>query len=144
MRGIEDSASAEPSQPLMIELQNGRYTQVSSAAINGEAAPLNPSSDEARIVRPGDRAEGPMITAPAANEMMPVVLIFRDGHSEQVHDYTIANGILYARGDYYNDGHWNRQIDLASLNLTETVRANASRNVPFVVPSSPNEVIARF
>lgn len=139
---LENSQSTEPSQPLMIELQNGRYTQVSSTAIDGEAAPLNSVADDARTSRPVDQS--PMIAASAANKMAPVVLIFRDGHSEQVHEYTIANGTLYARGDYYTDGYWNKQIALASLNLTETVRANASRNVQFAVPSSPNEVIARF
>lgn len=141
-RATENAQSAEPSQPLMIELQNGRYVQVSSTAIDGEPSPLNSAAEDARISRPDD--QGPMIATPAANEMAPVVLIFRDGHSEQVRDYTIANGILYARSDYYTDGYWNRQIALASLNITETVRANASRNVNFVLPSSPNEVIARF
>lgn len=143
-RGSESSLSSEPSQPLMIELQNGRYTQVSSAAVDGQATPLSSASDDAHPFRPGDRAEGPMIAPPAATEMTPVVLIFRDGHNEQVHDYTIANGVLYARGNFYTDGYWNKNIDLASLDLTETVRANASRNVQFEVPSSPNEVIARF
>jgi hypothetical protein len=143
-RGVEDSPSSEPSQPLMIELQNGHYVQVSSSAIDGEPSPLNSGSSETRILRPGDTTAGPMLAPPAATGVVPVVLVFRDGHSEQVRDYTIANGTLYARGDYYINGYWNRQIDLASLNLPETMRANASRSVRFEVPSSPNEVIARF
>jgi hypothetical protein len=73
----------------------------------------------------------------------PATLIFRDGHSEEVRDYTIADGILYARGDYYSDGYWNKKIGLTALNIPETLQANATRNVKFVLPSSPNEVITR-
>jgi hypothetical protein len=69
--------------------------------------------------------------------------MFRDGHSEEVRDYTIADGVLYARGDYYTDGYWNKKIDLAALNLPQTREANADRSVKFVLPSSPNEVITR-
>ena len=154
------SQAPQPSQPLMIEFQNGRYVQVSSTAIDGDAAPLDGASNEAAAERPtnqrptnrrptnrqsngGPRATGPRITAAATDEMAPVVLLFRDGHSEQVRDYTIANGILYARGDYYTDGYWNKKIDLAALNVPETLQANASRGVRFVLPSSPNEVVTR-
>jgi len=73
----------------------------------------------------------------------PAVLIFRDGHREEVGDYTIADGFLYARGDYYTDGYWNRKIDLSTLNLNQTLQANADRSVKFVLPSSSNEVITR-
>jgi hypothetical protein len=81
-------------------------------------------------------------SSPAQN-LPSAVLIFRDGHSEEVRDYTIADGILYARGDYYTDGYWSKKIDLAALNVPETLQANANRSVKFVLPSSPNEVITR-
>jgi hypothetical protein len=80
---------------------------------------------------------------PSVRELPASILIFRDGHSEEVHDYTIADGFLYARGDYYTDGYWNKKIDLAALNLTATMQTNSTRNVKFVIPSSPNEVITR-
>jgi len=81
--------------------------------------------------------------APPARNLPPAVLIFRDGHSEEVHDYTIANGVLYARGDFYTDGYWNKKIDLSALNLTATMQTNSTHNLKFVIPSSPNEVITR-
>jgi hypothetical protein len=114
-------------QPLMIELQNGRYVRVSSTASNGEALQLSPAA---------------AVAAPPRNQPF-AVLIFRDGHTEEVHDYAIADGILYARGDYYTDGYWNKKIALSSLNVAETLEANATRNVKFVLPASPNEVITR-
>ena len=51
--------------------------------------------------------------------------------------------MLYARGDYYTDGYWNKKIDLATLSVAETMQANANRSVKFVLPSSPNEVVTR-
>ena len=78
-----------------------------------------------------------------ARDLPAAVLIFRDGHSEEVHDYTIADGFLYARGDYYIDGYWNKKIDLATLDLPRTLQDNAARKVKFILPSSPNEVITR-
>jgi hypothetical protein len=145
----------EPSsnQPLMIELQNGRYVRVNIPAIDGEALPLSlPTTFEpAKSPHPhttklaASASTQPLLIAAAspAPALPAAVLVFRDGHSEEVRDYTIADGILYARGDYYTDGYWNKKIDLATLNVGQTLQANADRNVKFVLPSSANEVITR-
>ncbi|MGB7862651.1 MAG: hypothetical protein WCF74_04605 [Candidatus Sulfotelmatobacter sp.] len=134
-------ANYQPSStdPLMIELQNGRYVRVNSVAANREAEPLKLSPNHSRA----SSTPPPMITASPSQPLPPAVLIFRDGHSEEVRDYTIADGVLYARGDYYTDGYWNKKIDLTSLNVPETLQANNQRNVKFVLPSFPNEVITR-
>ena len=125
--------------PLMIELQNGRYVRVDNTAANGDALPLNVAPNRAR-----SSSTPSTITASAPSQTLPpAILIFHDGHSEEVRDYTIADGMLYARGDYYTDGYWNKKIDLATLNVAETMQANASRSVKFTLPSSPTEVITR-
>jgi hypothetical protein len=121
----------------MIELQNGRYVRVNSTAVDGEALPLN-------LAPSHDRLATPLTIATPPQTLPPAVLIFRDGHSEEVRDYTIADGMLYARGDYYTDGYWNKKINLATLDLAQTQQANSTRNVKFTLPSSPNEVITRF
>ncbi|MGC1374169.1 MAG: hypothetical protein WA824_18685 [Candidatus Sulfotelmatobacter sp.] len=127
------------SQPLIIELQNGRYVQVSSAAVDGEA-PLNmPANSSAAVSSENSSAN----SASEANNLAPVVLIFKNGDRQQVRSYTIMNGILYAQGDYYTDGYWNKKIDLSALNVAETLQANAQHGVKFVLPSSPNEVVTR-
>jgi hypothetical protein len=144
-----NSRDSLSSQPLVMELQGGRYVRVASAAIDGEALPLNfgrnDNDNDVQEVTPmrtqSNRLAG--ITSSPVNELAPAVLVFRDGHSEEVRDYTIADGMLYARGDYYTDGYWNKKIDLATLNVSQTMQANASRSVKFVLPSSPNEVITR-
>jgi len=140
-----NNGASSSSQPLMIELQNGRYVRIKSTAANGIAVPLTPAPGAAqsaklsrsRPIQPSAAAVSPPHDLPSA------ILIFRDGHSEEVRDYAIADGILYARGDYYTDGYWNKKIALSTLNVAQTLEVNSTRNVKFVLPSSPNEVITR-
>jgi hypothetical protein len=147
-------------QPLVIELQNGRYVRVNSTPSNGEALPLalapdralseqpqpskSTSSHSTRLASSNITPQPPTIAGiPPQHDLQPALLVFRDGHSEEVRDYTIADGTLYARGDYYTDGYWTKKIDLSTLNVAQTLEANTKRDVKFVLPSSPNEVITR-
>jgi hypothetical protein len=140
------SESREPSpiQPLMIELQNGRYVRVANADVNGDALPLTFPTQSQPATPPRSNSSASPSSAPPAQIPAPAVLIFQDGHTEEVRDYTIAADILYARGDYYTDGYWLKQISLTTLNLSQTLQANASRGVKFSLPSAPNEVITSF
>jgi hypothetical protein len=128
-----------PAQPLMIELQGERYVRVSGEETSG-AEMID--RDTIQLRRPATPSEVARASS-ATHKLVPVLLVFRDGHHEEVSDYTIANGILYASGNYYTNGYWNKKIDLTTLNLAGTQQANANRNVNFVLPSSPNEVITR-
>jgi hypothetical protein len=156
----DNSRELASAQPLVIELQNGRYVRVNSTPSNGEALPLTLAPDRALSEQPQPSKSTRSHSAPRAtsnvtpqpptiaaaslpHDLPPALLLFRDGHSEEVRDYTIADGILYARGDYYTDGYWNKKIALSTLNVSQTLAANAARNVKFVLPSSPNEVITR-
>jgi hypothetical protein len=125
-----------PTQPLMIERQNGRYVRITSTAANGEVLPQEPGQSQTSNTKPA------LATEPTHN-LPPALLVFRDGHTEEVRDYAIADGTLYARGDYYTDGYWNKKIALSSLNVPQTLEANTARNVNFVLPSSPNQIITR-
>jgi hypothetical protein len=154
LSGLPDSVAqpesdrSSPSQPLVIELQNGRYVRVKSTPANGEALLLTRAPDRARSeeAQPKSTHSSATLAVAAASpphELPPALLIFRDGHSEEVRDYTIADGVLYARGDYYTDGYWNKKIELSTLNIAQTLEANGKRNLRFVLPASPNEVITR-
>jgi hypothetical protein len=131
-----NSSAARSSQPLMIELQNGRYVHVTGPAIDGEALPLASASQDAK-------SDAQRMVSSRAQDLAPALLVFRDGHNMEVRDYTIADGTLYARGDFYVDGYWSKKIEISSLNVPQTLEANAQRGVKFVLPSSPNEVVTR-
>jgi hypothetical protein len=124
--------ASPPAQSLMIELQGDRYVQVS-----GDQA----SSGQAQMIDPTPAAARSRATAKVQPERVPTTLVFRDGRREEVSDYTIADGVLYASADYYSTGAWNQKIPLSSLNLDETVSLNRARGVEFRLPSAPNEVI---
>jgi hypothetical protein len=134
-RTNNDRERSTPTQPLMIELQNGRYVRITSTAANGEPLPIEPTHAQLDSTK--------LTTEPRPHNLAPAVLVFRDGHTEEVRDYAIADGTLYARGDYYTDGYWNKKIELSTLNVAETLQANATRNVKFILPTSPNEVVTR-
>ncbi len=134
-------------EPLMIEWQGDHYASVSAA--QGAAANTNHSSQ--------DKAGAPAKTAsvaaakrpdhtksaPGKAPLPPVVLVYRDGHHEKIHDYTIVGGTIYARGDYWTDGYWTRKIQLAALDLPATAKASQADGAKFVLPSSPDEVVTR-
>jgi hypothetical protein len=143
--GRPNDESARTPQPLVIEFQNGRYVRINSTPANGEVLPAKPGSTGAQDAQASSRHSNPApaIAASLTHDLPPALLVFRDGHSEEVRDYTIADGILYARGDFYTDGYWNKKIELAVLSVPETLQANAARSVKFVLPASPNEVITR-
>jgi hypothetical protein len=134
-------------EPLMLELQNGRYVRVNGPVINGDAEPItfseNSAPEEQRAKAANPSTQNPQAENIAAAPLPAVTLVFRDGHTEQVRDYTIAQGSLYARGDYYTEGYWNKKIDLATLNIPATLQTNAAQNVNFVLPSASNQVITR-
>jgi hypothetical protein len=134
-----------PEPPLMIELQGDRYVQVSGEAkspaqmqtIDGGSAAPSATAPAGKTAKP---ASGQLVRA-AEKQTMIATLVFRDGHREEISDYTITNGVVYAKADYYNSGTWNRKIELTSLSLPETVQINQSHGLNFQLPSAPNEVI---
>jgi hypothetical protein len=110
-----------PAHALLIELQGDRYVEINEEEPQPRAATRSQS--------------------PPPSWRQDALLIFRDGHREQVSGYAITGGFLYATANYYTEGTWNRKIELSSLNLPDTVSANQSRGINFQLPSASNEVI---
>jgi hypothetical protein len=139
---FSSSMQTAPTQPLMIELQGDRYVRVSGEDTSG-AEMIGPATINQIAQSAGQRKErsDSAIHPPAPPQLAPAVLVFRDGHREEVSGYTIANGVLYASADYYTSGSWNKKIELASLNLPETIQSNQSRGVRFQIPTASNEII---
>jgi hypothetical protein len=131
--------SSSPSQPLMIELQGDRYVRLSGDETS-DTQMINPMPDASPRK---DRSAIARIQPVAAEESTPAILVFRDGHREEVSEYAITSGILYTSDDPYAVGSWNRRVELSSLNLPETVNSNQMRGVKFRLPSAPNEVVVR-
>lgn len=126
-----------PVQPLVIELQGDRYVRIA------EENSAETSTAEVKVSAGTSRSPSFSAAPSQSGELHPiaVVLIFRDGHEEEIPDYTIAGGALYTSADYYKAGVWNRTISLSSLDLSTTIKINLARGLRFQLPSAPNEVI---
>lgn len=120
-----------PTQPLMIELQGDRYVQISgdqpSRSQMIDPMPAGPSVPHSALI--------------TRSQPDSAVLVYRDGHREEVTGYTIADGRLYVTSNYSTTGFWIQNIELSALNVPETVATNSSRGLHFQLPSAPNEVI---
>jgi len=122
-------------QPILIEWQGDRFVRY------GGAQPGAQSPDYAQVASLSPPAK--VGQSEVAHELPPATLIYRDGHREQVTDYVITRGVLYARNDNPQNGSPLRNIQLSSLDLSATLKANQNASAKFVLPSGPNEVVTR-
>jgi hypothetical protein len=78
------------------------------------------------------------------DKLPPAVLVFRDGHEEQVTRYIMQGNLLYTSSDYWSTGSWIREIPIGELDVPASVKRNAERGGVFSLPTSRNEVVVRF
>jgi hypothetical protein len=132
--------ASKPAESLLLERHGDTWLRVSS-------------SGDARVVT-GDRFTGTAsgaATNPATHpsdaaavvKIPPAVLVFRDGHTEQIRKYVITGNTLVTSGDYWSTGSWTRKIAIADLNIPETLQVNRERGTGFSLPSRPGEVMMR-
>jgi hypothetical protein len=91
-------------------------------------------------------ASGPNVSTASpisAKPLPPAVLVFRDGHSEEVNSYSIIGDSIHTKANYWSTGKWTRTIAVAELNLPATVERNRERGIKFELPSSPDEIMVR-
>lgn len=116
--------------PVLLELRGDRWVRVTEFETGAAAAPTPIQRSAAR-------------KAVAAKEVPPAILVFRDGHTEDVSSYSIIDGAIYTRADYWTEGTWSRKIEIADLDVPATLKQNQQRGVKFELPSGPNEVMIR-
>jgi|SRR5450432_254152 hypothetical protein len=145
-----DSPQETKSEPLLIELQGDRYVRYSGVQKPGlreiTAAPdyaEEPSTKS--FIGPVTHSRPPTQAGagPKGGELPPAVLVYRDGHHEEVADYAIVGAVMYARGDYWRNGYWTKNIQLSALNIPATLKANQDNGTKFSLPAGPNEVVTR-
>ncbi len=89
--------------------------------------PVKPAGDAAPVSSPDPPADAS--TASAQEEA--TILIFRDGHRMEIHNYAIAGDQVL---NFSNMGP--RRIPLSDLDIAATQRANDERGVEFQVPAA--------
>ncbi len=115
-----------------VRLPTGGEMLTDSASAKSIAAPTT-------SVHPG--ISEPSEVAPPLAPLPPAVIVFRDGHSEELGRYTIQGDALYTKAEYWSAA---RKIPLADLDIPASLRINNERGTKFNLPSNPNEIVVRF
>jgi len=111
--------------PVLLELRGNHWVRVTDFGGTSGPVPISPQASA------------------APKETPPAVLVYRDGHAEDVSSYSIIGPTIYTKADYWTDGNWTRKIQIADLDIPATLKQNQQRGVKFDLPSGPNEVVIR-
>ena len=150
---IYDMAAQQLEQPSQAPIYGDNGASQSNAYDAGYAAAMAQVATQASNARYGDhyldtRESQPNAQAsvdviqgqprnytsssPAASSISPAtVLIFKDGHTAEVHNYAIIGTTLWNLSEQTA-----RKIPLSDLDLAATAKANDERGVTFKVPGS--------
>lgn len=144
VENTQPRAEAPPPPPpdaLVLELQGNHWVRLTDSGqreLNPEAEKEGAAKTSAqRRALPLETTEAPPATLP------PAVLVFRDGHQEQISRYTIVGGTIYTSSDYWNQGKWTRKVPIADLNIPATLEMNRKRGTNFNLPSAPGVIVVR-
>lgn len=134
--------AAAPVDSLLLENRGGQWVRVPTG---GQLAALSPSiqpdSAQASALRP--EIASPKVAAPPL-ALPRAVLVFRDGHREEIEKYLIQGDVVYASGDYWSTGSWTKKISISELDVPATLKLNEERGGKFNLPSGPNQIVVRF
>jgi len=143
---VQPSAAVpNPAESLVLELQGDHWVRLTNYGQSQTGQVLPPGSQQASTL-----PSTPLISAarqiPAPeppSELPPAVLVFRDGHQEEIGKYVIAGATIYTNADYWSSGSWTRKVQIAALDIPATLKVNRERGAKFSLPSGPHEVMLR-
>jgi len=124
---------------LLIELHGDRYVRFGGSARSTEAA--GPEREVSVLATTSSPITPPHLAPP---DLPPTVLVYRDGHREEVADYAIVGSVIYAHRTHDEQiGYELNSIQVSALDIPATVRVNREAGVSFALPAGPNEVVTR-
>jgi hypothetical protein len=132
-----------PGDTLILENHDGQWVRI---PIGAEMVKASASAKVENSAGTGLQAANAEVAVSEISRapLPPAVLVFRDGHSEEVQKYVIQGANLYATAGYSTTGSWTKKIPLADLDIPASLKVNNDRGTKFNLPSGPNEVVIRF
>jgi len=131
---------ASPVESLILENRDGQWVRIPTAS----HLPISPEYTQPQESSLGRKSTAPKEASQPPTKLPPAVLVFRDGHQEEVERYVVQGNSLYTSADYWSTGSWTRRIPIAELDVPASVKLNAARGGNFSLPTRPNEVVVRF
>jgi hypothetical protein len=139
---MEPPQPARVIQPILIERHGDQWVEITGYSQSpGPAQTESTKTPAATPPRAATTAPSEFIAPP--HEVPAAVLVFRDGHEEEVKSYTIIGSTLYAKANYWTSGSWTREIEISTLDVPATLKLNQERGSNFRLPSGPQEVMIR-
>ncbi|MEJ2008550.1 MAG: hypothetical protein P8Z30_10420 [Acidobacteriota bacterium] len=145
VENTQPRAEAPPPPPppdaLVLERQGDRWVRITDSGrteVSAQTEKKGPA--EASSLRPASPLE--TAEAPPA-KLPPAVLVFRDGHKEEITRYAIIGGTIYTSADYWSQGSWTKRVSIADLNIPATLKLNRERGTNFSLPSAPGVIAIR-
>jgi hypothetical protein len=135
--------AASPVEPLLLENHNGQWVRVPTGS-EMPAIPQSAKPDSAKASSPNPGIVELPEAAPPLSALPPAVIVFRDGHTEEMARYMIQGDVLFTNADYWTTGSWTRKIPLAEVDIPASLKLNKERGTKFNLPTGPNEVVIRF
>jgi hypothetical protein len=137
------SAPPTPRESLLIEWQGDHFVRTTTSTRDSTGAQIATDYSEKSAAPLAGSASAPKRVVQPRRDLPPAVLVFHDGRKEEVSEYTIMNGTIYSKADFWSTGSWTRKIQIADLNVSATLKLNEERGLKFVLPASSNEVVTR-
>jgi hypothetical protein len=136
----------KPSESLVLELQGDHWVRITNYGQSQTAGQfVQPDSEGTpnlpAVVPPATARQ--IQAAQPASELPPAVLVFRDGHREEIGKYLIMGATIYTSADYWSSGTWTRKVQIVELDVPATMKLNQERGANFSLPSRPSEVMIR-
>ena len=137
---------SNPPESLVLELQGDHWVRITNYGQSQTAGQSSqPESERASNLPP---AMPPATTrrtqaAEPPSELPHAMLVFRDGHKEEIGKYMIMGATIYTSADYWSSGSWTRKVQIVELDVPATLKLNQQRGAKFSLPSGPNEVMIR-
>ncbi len=140
--------AAAPGEPLLLEIHDGQWVRIPTG---GEMQTV-PQPGKLQSLKPDlpitSAAPAGFVEIPqpeqSISQLPPAVIVFRDGHSENVEKYMIRGDSLYTTALDFSAGTLSRKIPLAQLDLSASLKINQERGAKFSLPSGSNEIVVRF
>jgi hypothetical protein len=126
----------------VLELQGDHWVRISN---HGQAQTGGQSSQTELEPVPNPPSSTPRrIPAAEGRSALPTaVLVFRDGHKEEIGKYVIIGATISASANYWSSGSWTRKVQIVELDVPATLKLNQERGAKFSLPSGPSEVVIR-
>jgi hypothetical protein len=141
---IDDSARTPKPAPLLIEWRGDRYVRFGGAQ-NTSGNGTTPDYAEPKTGAAPLRDQNKIGEKKIDEKKIPsAVLVYRDGHRQEISGYAIAGGMIYSQTADWQNAHPTKPIPVSALDPVATVTANSQRGITFLLPSASNEAIASF